>query len=742
MTTALTQAEKVRHLHWNTALNGFGTVFFHLTYFGSAFVLFLNELGFSSGEIGFLLSLLLFSNVIALFVAPAIARIGFKRSFVAVFGLGRFFSLGLLAVPWVLATYGRQAAFTAVALVVLAYSICKAVGETAIFPWSQEFIPDAIRGRYSAINDIVTRLVGIASITFAGVVLGLSTDINRFVILFAVGVASGSVSVWASTHIVGGAAIPRPEKTARGLGRFALVLKDRNFVVYLIAFCVVTLGSLPMYSFLPLYMTEQIGLSDSAAVWLQIGTLLGGMSMTYVLGWAMDRYGSKPVLVLGLVLKALLPIAWMLMPRETQWSLPIALGIAVIFGIGEVAWVNGALRLLFVGAVPAQYKSQYMAVYTAATGVVGGISWLVGGRLLDASAGIAGQLAFIPLDHFSPLFIIGLALTLVGIILFRRVRADSPMSIGEFAGMFMHGNPILAMGTVARYYRARDERELIAVTERMSHTKSPLTEAELLAALKDPRFNVRFEAIISISRMDPSPQLIDALCGILDGTELSLTVIAAWALGRLGDPSAIPALRRGLHSEYRSIQAHCARALGTLGDKVSIPDLRERMLSAEDKGLRMACAAALGNLGADEAVPDLLEMLRTTENEGARMELALALARIVGREGHFIRLLRRLREDQGTAAYQAAEALKKRLKARVDGEHLTRIQHCGDAFAKEEFAHAIAHLSETIRGLPAEVHTSTGRQILEECAARLDEHADARPEYLLLALHTLYVTAQ
>ncbi|MBE0689657.1 MAG: MFS transporter [Anaerolineae bacterium] len=741
MITALTQAEKIRHLHWNTALNGFGTVFYHLVYFGSAFVLFLNELEFSSSEIGFLLSLLLFSNVVALFVAPTIARIGFKRSFVTFFGLGRISTLGLLAVPWVLETYGVRAAFTAVAVTVLAYSICKAIGETAIFPWSQEFIPNAIRGRYSAVSDVVTRLVGIASIAFAGVVLGLSTDIHRFIILFAVGIIAGGIAVWASTHIVGGAPIPKPEETARGLGRFSLVLKDRNFVVYLAAFCVVTLGSLPMYSFLPLYMTQQIGLSDSVTVSLQIGTLLGGLTTTYLLGWAADRYGSKPVLALGLILKALLPIAWMLMPRETDWSLPIALGIAVIAGIGEIAWVNGALRLLFVGVVPAQYKSQYMAVYTATTGIVGGVGWLIGGRLLDASAGISGQIAFITLDPFSPLFIIGLALTVVGIVLFRRVRADSTMSLGEFAGMFVHGNPILAMGSVARYYRARDERELIAVTERMSQTKSPLTEAELLAALKDPRFNVRFEAVISIARMSPSPQLIDALCGILDGTELSLTVIAAWALGRLGDPSAIPALRRGLHSEYRSIQAHCARALGTLGDNESIPLLRERLNVATDKGLRMACAAALGNLGASEALGDLLAMLDTTENEGARMELALAVARIAGHERHFIHLLRSLREDRGTGAYQAMVALKKRLKAQVDRDLLTLIEQADAAFAKEQFDQGIASLSQMIRALPPDVHTPTGRIILDECAARLDDYADSRPEYLLLALHTLYVTA-
>ncbi len=42
---------------------------------------------------------------------------------------------------------------------------------------------------------------------------------------------------------------------------------------------------------------------------------------------------------------------------------------------------------------------------------------------------------------------------------------------------------------------------------------------------------------------------------MLDGSELALTVVAAWALGLLGDPHAIPPLERALNSQYRSIRA-------------------------------------------------------------------------------------------------------------------------------------------------------------------------------------------
>ena len=181
------------------------------------------------------------------------------------------------------------------------------------------------------------------------------------------------------------------------------------------------------------------------------------------------------------------------------------------------------------------------------------------------------------------------------------------------------------------------------MTERMGQTKSPLTVDELLEALRDPRFNVRVEAVITIARMNSDPRLIEALCKLVDGTELSLSTIAAWALGRMGDESALPMLRKGLNSDYRSIRAHCARALGTLGDTYITPMLLERLQSETDKGLRVAYASALGQLRSPEAIDTLFSILDSTENEGARLELALSLARMTGHEQPFVRLLRHSR---------------------------------------------------------------------------------------------------
>ncbi len=740
MTHVLTNAEKIRRLPWNTALNATNTIFAQLTFFGPAFVLFLNELGMTNTEIGFMLSLLPFTGIIAPIIAPSVARFGYKRTFVTFFGIRKIVTAGLLLVPFVLHTFGPQIMVLYVTAIMGGFALCRSVSETGMYPWAQEFIPNTMRGRYSAINDIVSRFTGIASIAFASFIMGLALGLDRFMLLFVIALVFGGIAVWAASHIPGGAPTRDPRAAKMSYRQLLRVFKDRNFLLYMTALGILIIGSTPMGSFLPLYMEQQVGLTDNLIVLLQIGVLVGGLSSTYLFGWASDRYGSKPVMMVGLYIKILLPLAWMLMPRNSPLSFPAALIIALVNGAADIGWAIGSARLLYVKVVPTEKSGQYMAVYYAAIGLIGGVSQFAGGGILDLTQNLSGQFLIFTIDPFFPLFMLGLVLTVISVAIFSRVQADSTVSVTEFAGLFMHGNPVLALESVFRYYRARDERQTLEMTERMAKTKSPLTVDELLEALRDPRFNVRFEAIISIAHMDSDPRLVKALCDFVDGTELSLSVVAAWALGRIGDEQAVVSLREGLNSPYRSIQAHCARALGTLGDTEIAPMLLERLQSETDKGLRIAYSSALGNLRCAAAIPTLLDILDHTGNEGARLELALALARIIGHEHRFIRLLRQMRQDRATAISQAVMSAKRRLGLESDDLN-SLLGNCADTFARDNLADGIVQLNQLISQLPPDTHTPDGQLLLQATAKQLAECGPAHPEYIMLALHVLDVAA-
>ena len=60
-----TTVEKLRGLPWSVATNALNQVYSQFTFFGSVFVLFLNTLGLTKTEIGFVLALVPISAILA-----------------------------------------------------------------------------------------------------------------------------------------------------------------------------------------------------------------------------------------------------------------------------------------------------------------------------------------------------------------------------------------------------------------------------------------------------------------------------------------------------------------------------------------------------------------------------------------------------------------------------------------------------------------------------------------------------
>jgi hypothetical protein len=122
--------------------------------------------------------------------------------------------------------------------------------------------------------------------------------------------------------------------------------------------------------------------------------------------------------------------------------------------------------------------------------------------------------------------------------------------------------------------------------------------------------------------------------------------------------------------------------------------------------------------------------------------VALALARIVGDEHNFIQLLRQVRDEAGTTLSQTVTALKKRMgeyQADDETDLPAMLNDCAETLAREDLEQGVALLGGVIRSLPVEELRDSCAEILQGCAAGLDEFGAGRLEYAILALHTMQV---
>ena len=738
----VTTTEKMRRLPWFVTMQAFNSIFCYLTVFGPLFVLFLGEMGLPKGRIGFLTALFPFCGLLALFVAPMTERMGVKRAFLTFYALRKFITALLLFTPLVLATYDLNTAFYYVAVVIALFAVCRSIAETAFCPWSQEFIPDTVRGKYNATVSIIATLATGAAIVGASFYMARKSGLSAYMGPMAVGVLFGFIGVAAGCMVPGGAPVARSESHWNFLRRMFGAFRDRKFRLYLVGIALVSLGWAATASFLPLYLREQVGPSSGMVFMLTNGALLGTLLSSYAWGWAADRYGSKPVMLTSVNLLLLLPICWWLLPRGGAFTIPLILFFNGVSGAALTGWGIASDRHLYVDVVPPEKKMHYLALFYAYSGVVGGIGPLAAGYALEHFSHLSGNFGPARLDQYTPLFAAGFLLLLAGFLVLSRTRAGGSMPSGRFVGMFLQGNPFMALESMVRYNFAGDEDSRVSVAERLGEARSPLNVNELIEALSDPSFNVRYEAVISMARTRNDRRFVHALAGVVHGGEPELAAAAAWALGRMGNRAAIPALRRGLQAETPLLRARCARALGMLEDADSIPAIMQLFRLERNSGIRMAYASALGVLRARETVPELLDFLRSLDAPMQRMELALAAAQMVGDEEYFVRLQRDAALSPGMVYNQALEVIRRKIIRHSWAEGASEaLGKVADIMAQEQVEKGARVLAEVIGDLQLSAVAPARASVLRECIEML-RLAPQRREYIFLALHALDAAAE
>ncbi len=738
MNTEMTEAEKIRRLPWLVGGDTFNIMFVLLTFSGSVFILFLDDIGLDTAQIGFLLALVPFCGVLAPLVAPISNRFGYKRVFVSMRGLRNIPMALLIATPIVLRQYGEYGAFLWVSSIIFTFAIMRAIGETGGFSWRKEIVPDSIRGKFSATSSMTTTVASILIILVAGFVIDQGSGLGRFVLLISFGVLSGFLSVLFFARAPGD---NRQAARAANTGHFAEMrgaVRDRGFLMFLLVLSLATIGSQVTMSFIPLFMKEEVGIPEGIVVLLSIGTYIGALFTSYFWGWAADRYSSKPVMQVSLILMILLPVSYMMLPRYTAASIALAMAIAFVAGIATLAWQISWTRYLYVNAIPGQKRAAYLAVYFAWFSVVVGTGPLISGRILEWTVFIPTmQIGLIYIDAYTPLFILSVILLASTMLVVPRLKAEGDVTLRRFAGMFLRGNPVRAMRLLIQYNQSGDEMTRVITTERMGDTRNLLNSEELIEALHDPSHNVRYEAIHSIGRMPGTSELRDALIEMLEGPEAELGMSTARALGRLGDPVAAPALRRSLQSRYDLIAAESARALAQLDDVESIPVLVKKMSTEPNKQLKVAYASALGKLHAEEQLPELFALLCEAETNAERGEVGLAIARIIGDEKYYLQQWRSLQSNFDTATAQALMALRKSAKKAEMPATEALLEICANCFAASESQDAIDQLRRLLENVAGDESKPALREALLRCAAALDQCGSDRLDLTLLALHAL-----
>lgn len=85
-----TKVGQLRAISWGPGYDLANTFFVQLTFFGSVFILFLNNLGLYKSQIGSLLSVMPYLSLLSLFITRSVAKTGYRKTFLLSIALRKF----------------------------------------------------------------------------------------------------------------------------------------------------------------------------------------------------------------------------------------------------------------------------------------------------------------------------------------------------------------------------------------------------------------------------------------------------------------------------------------------------------------------------------------------------------------------------------------------------------------------------------------------------------------------------
>jgi MFS family permease len=352
----------------------------HETWFSRPYLSGLaGELGVSVGIVTLLTALPWIGSIGQVLTAWWLSRApSAKRYTWTMFAVGRsiwIFVLLLALVPGI----SKVQWMAATAAIACFAGICSNSGAVSWLAWMQGVVPATRRGVFFGVRQRFWVLGIIAANLFGSFLIGWRRDgyYTGYALLAVLAIVAGWISLGLLAIVP-----PSPHSSAVSfeLKEFLKPLRDRRFCVVLVLWSLLNGVVQIIGPFLPYFFTREIGVPMSRiTLWIMLGNV-GSLITVGFLGERIDRTGNALEVLrwMGLLL-AFSPLLYVLPSKATiLWIAPpehFLNGIA-----------NGGLKVaslsLLCAVAPEEGNSLYFCVFTAFTGLLGGLGTLAGGLLI------------------------------------------------------------------------------------------------------------------------------------------------------------------------------------------------------------------------------------------------------------------------------------------------------------------------------------------------------------------------
>ena len=637
-------------------------------------VFFKNHLGASAGALGLLVALTQLTVPFHLLAILIYSRLRTRKVFWATAHIAhRLLGYVLAGVALYVAQGGdKSLGISIITAASVSSFILAMVSMAGWWSWMADLVPEGIRGTFFGRRSAIIHAVNM--VWFFGIQVALDTlgkePANTFYVYAAVFAVGGTLGI---LDIVLHVFIPEPRRHPADFQvtwrRFFRPLRNRNFLWFSVSIGIWSFATSILGPFVAPYITAEDGMGApntwlgimyviTQAVWIATGTRWGTI---------MDRFGRKPVVLLGALHPIPIWIGYFFMTRSTYiYILPAT---ALVAGILGLAYGNGVSQLMLT-LTPQKNRTAFVAWHCVLVGLIAAGGSMVGGQLGDALAGFRTSVLGMEIGSFHIVTLVSFVMVGVSLVILSRIREGREKPVGfvisrlATPGIFRTflNMSVIGSGDATSKRTARALRTV-------EGGSGDLAAADVLARLDDPDQEVREEAARALGRIGAA-DAVEALIRRLTDPHSSIRPQAARALGRIGDPRAVPALLECLSGGSEDLQEACAHALGAIGGRESVRQLLRLLGEKRTERVLVSGAEAVSKHGIVEAAWEILPRMHATANPVLRRQLAIAMGNLLGRPGEFYQFLTGEQTQEGVRigglvkrARRALAAVRRRLPA-------------------------------------------------------------------------------
>ena len=287
--------------------------------------------------------------------------------------------------------------------------------------WMGDYLPHEGLSSYWGSRQLWMQITAALSLLGAAFLIlhsGLSIEVSYAVMTF-IGTACGVADLLLFRKIFEPPVQQVPSPRLRQV--LSEPFRNREFRRYIGFMCFWNFAAMAGAPFISLYLLAEIGMDLYHVLLLWTISWVGGAMLSRTLGRWADSHGSQPVLVMCVALKSSNMLALLLVPHSPSiafWILTPCFMLDAVLNAGILIANNGFM----IKNSPTENRTMYIAATTAIAGMVGGVTSILAGAVMQTLSGQHWTIGSWTFGNFQLMFITSIVLRWVGLVMTRYVQ--------------------------------------------------------------------------------------------------------------------------------------------------------------------------------------------------------------------------------------------------------------------------------------------------------------------------------